>query len=282
MYEILIILVLLLLGGYFYWQNHIHKVTSYTVSLPKDYASLKDKKIVFISDTHFRKNISHFLIDRVLLEIEKVNPEVILFGGDIVHEVSHDQVIEHTKDFFSQLSKIAPTYVVYGNHDLKSDRKKEMTDTLKRIGVTLLDNESVWLTFEDSDIGIHLIGLSEEMSSISMKQDALSQINLSNEHKKGLKILLAHYPQFIEKYRKDETKIPDLILSGDTHGGQVILPFVGGLYVPGQGFNPYYDFGIFTNETYPSSRLIISRGLGNSSFPLRINNRPEIVMIKFI
>ena len=217
----------------------------------------------------------------MLSEIEQIDPDVILFGGDIVHETSYDQVIEHTKDFFSQLVKIAPTYVVYGNHDLESHRKKEITDTLKRVGVTLLDNKSDWITFDDPNIGFHLIGLNEEADSISMKQDALSQINWSQESKKGLNILLAHYPHFIEKYRRSEAKIPDLILSGDTHGGQVILPIIGGLYVPRQGFNPYYDFGIFTDDTYSSSRLIISRGLGNSSFPLRINNRPEIIKIRF-
>ena len=277
----MIILAFLLLGGYLFWQNHIHKVTSYTLAISKNYASLKGKKIVFISDTHFRKNISHFFMDRVLQEIEQIEPDIILFGGDIVHEVSHDQVIEHTKDFFFQLSKIAPTYVIYGNHDLKSVRKKEITDTLKRVGVTLLDNESTWLSFEDTDIGIHIIGLSEEINTISMKQDALSQIAFSDAQKRGPRILLAHYPHFIEKYRKDESNIPDLILSGHTHGGQVILPLIGGLYVPGQGFNPCYDFGIFTDETYPASRLIISRGLGNSTFPFRINNRPEIVTITF-
>jgi len=280
-YAIVIVFVLLCLGLYFFWQNYIHKVTSYNISIPEKYASLKNKEIVFISDTHFRKNISHFFIDRVLAEIEEINPDLILFGGDIVHDVSHDQVIEHTKDFFSQLSKIAPTYVVLGNHDLMSNRKKEIFDTLKRVGVTLLDNESIWVNFEESDIGFHLMGLNEEMDSISIKQDALSQIDLSKKSKKGIKILLAHYPHFMEKYRKDEAKIPDLVLSGHTHGGQVILPLIGGLFVPGQGYNPYYDFGIFTDETYPFSRLIISRGLGNSSFPFRINNRPEIVKIKF-
>jgi len=280
-YLIVTILVLLLFGGYFFWQNYIHKVTSYTFSIPKKYSSLKNKEIVFISDTHFRKDLSYFFIDRVLSEIEQIDPDVILFGGDIVHETSYDQVIEHTKDFFSQLVKIAPTYVVYGNHDLESHRKKEITDTLKRVGVTLLDNKSDWITFDDPNIGFHLIGLNEEADSISMKQDALSQINWSQESKKGLNILLAHYPHFIEKYRRSEAKIPDLILSGDTHGGQVILPIIGGLYVPRQGFNPYYDFGIFTDDTYSFSRLIISRGLGNSSFPLRINNRPEIIKIRF-
>ena len=79
----------------------------------------------------------------------------------------------------------------------------------------------------------------------------------------------------------DDNKRPDLVLSGHTHGGQVILPIIGGLYAPGQGKNPYYDFGFFKSEKYPDSRLIVTRGIGNSSFPFRVNNRPEIVEIEF-
>ncbi len=79
-----------------------------------------------------------------------------------------------------------------------------------------------------------------------------------------------------------EDKRPNLVLSGHTHGGQVILPIIGGLFAPGQGGKiPYYDFGLFTSDKHPDSRLIISRGLGNSTFPFRINNRPEIITIEF-
>lgn len=281
MYLVVTGVIVLLVGLYLYRQNYIHKINSYDIFIPNLHTSLKGKKIVFISDTHFRENVSHFFIDRLLTEIEKMGPDLILFGGDIVHIVSSDQVIEHTKDFFSQLTMIAPTYVVYGNHDLNSDRKKEITETLQRVGATLLDNEATWVSFDDSETGFWLMGLNEYMSSISIKQDALSKIKLPEVNKNAPRILLAHYPHFFEKYLVDESKRPHLTLSGHAHGGQAILPIIGGLFAPGQGFNPYYDFGLFTSEKYPDSRLIISHGLGNSSFPFRINNRPEIVTIKF-
>ena len=68
----------------------------------------------------------------------------------------------------------------------------------------------------------------------------------------------------------------DLTLSGHAHGGQVRLPFIGGLAAPGQGILPEYDAGLFAAD---SAAMIVSRGLGNSIIPLRINNRPEIVVI---
>lgn len=281
MYLAVFVTVFLLVILYLYIQNNLHKVTSYKVFIPNLHSSVKDKKILFISDTHFREKNSHAFIDQILNKIEKIEPDLILFGGDIIHVISADQVIEQTKDFFSQLEMIAPTYVVYGNHDLGSERLKELTATLKRVGVTLLNNEATWISFDKSEAGFWLMGLNEYMSSVSIKQDVLSKIKMTKESKNEPKILLAHYPHFFEKYLMDEDKRPNLVLSGHTHGGQVILPIIGGLFAPGQGKNPYYDFGLFTSDKHPDSRLIISRGLGNSTFPFRINNRPEIIMIEF-
>ena len=67
-----------------------------------------------------------------------------------------------------------------------------------------------------------------------------------------------------------------LVLCGHAHGGQVRLPFVGGLYAPEQGVLPKYTAGMHQDG---NTRMIVSRGLGNSGFPLRFGNRPEIVAI---
>ena len=69
----------------------------------------------------------------------------------------------------------------------------------------------------------------------------------------------------------------DFVLSGHAHGGQFRLPFVGGLIAPGQGLFPKYDAGLFTKE---NTTMIVSRGIGNSIFPFRFNNRPELVLIE--
>lgn len=273
--------IVLLIIFYLFVQNFLHKITSYKISIPNLHSNVKGKKLVFISDTHFRERISHTFMDRILIEIEKIEPDLILFGGDIVHAASADIVIEHTKDFFFQLGKIAPTYIVYGNHDIGSDRINEITETLKRVDVHLLNNEAKWISFGEPGAGLWLMGLNEYASILNMKEDLLSNIEMPKDSKNEPKILLAHHPQFFEKYLLDENKRAHIILSGHTHGGQVILPYIGGLYAPGQGFNPSLDFGLFTSENYPDSRLIISRGLGNSGFPFRINNRPEIITIEF-
>ena len=72
--------------------------------------------------------------------------------------------------------------------------------------------------------------------------------------------------------------LPDtfLVFSGHAHGGQFRLPILGGLVAPNQGFFPKYDAGQFTEG---NTKMIVSRGVGNSIIPIRFNNRPEIVLV---
>ncbi len=266
---------------YLYIQNNVMASSTYKIYIPNLHPVVKDKKIVFLSDTHLRDNVSHSFIGRLLNKIEKEKPDLVLFGGDIVHTGSSDAVIEHTKDLFSQMKNIAPTYAVFGNHDFGSARAREIAVVLKRAGVVLLQDEAIWISFDQPDAGFWLMGLNEWESTLENKQDPLENIKFPSDSKKAPKILLTHYPHFFEKYLQNNEKRPDLILAGHAHGGQVILPIIGGLFSPGQGFNPTYDFGLFTNKKYPHSRLVVARGIGNSRFPFRVNNRPEIVVIEF-
>lgn len=281
MYFWILLAALVLVALYLYIQNNVVSKSKYTVFIPNLHEDVKDKKIIFLSDTHFRKRNSHTFVDGLLVQIENENPDLILFGGDVVHKADSEAVIEHSKDFFSQLGNIAPTYLIFGNHDLGSPRIKEVAGALKRAGVRLLNNEATWISFDQPGAGFWLMGLNDYETKILSKQDVLDKIKLPKGSRKEPKLLLAHHPRFFEKYLTNDEKRPDLILSGHTHGGQVILPIVGGLFAPGQGSNPNFDYGIFTSEEYPHSRLILTRGIGNSSFPLRINNRPEIVVIEF-
>ena len=86
-------------------------------------------------------------------------------------------------------------------------------------------------------------------------------------------MVLSHRPELLSSYAKGGV---DLVFSGHAHGGQFILPLIGGLYAPGQGFFPKYTQGIITQDR---TNLVISRGVGNSAFPFRLNNRPEVVLV---
>ena len=87
-------------------------------------------------------------------------------------------------------------------------------------------------------------------------------------------ILLSHSPELIEEYSNHSI---NLVLSGHAHGGQFRLPYIGGIIAPDQGLFPKYTAGKYV---VGKTQMIVSRGLGNSIIPIRINNRPELVVIE--
>lgn len=84
-------------------------------------------------------------------------------------------------------------------------------------------------------------------------------------------ILLSHRPELFDTYAASQV---DLVFSGHAHGGQIRLPLIGAVFAPNQGFFPKYNAGIYRKDR---TQMIVSRGLGNSIFPIRLNNRPELI-----
>ena len=109
--------------------------------------------------------------------------------------------------------------------------------------------------------------------STDVIRDSIDSLSLDNG---SYTLLLAHRPEFFEIYKEFNI---DLVFSGHAHGGQIRLPFIGGILAPGQGLFPKYDGGLYTES---NTNMIVSRGLGNSIFPIRINNPPEIVSVTLV
>lgn len=101
-----------------------------------------------------------------------------------------------------------------------------------------------------------------------------SQLKALVDKDDGFTLLLSHRPELFDVY---VTCNADLVLSGHAHGGQFRLPFIGGLAAPNQGLFPKYDAGLFSEG---KTKMLVSRGIGNSIFPFRVNNRPEIILIE--
>ncbi len=95
---------------------------------------------------------------------------------------------------------------------------------------------------------------------------------LANETK-NYKIILSHRPEYFKDFVEAEA---NLVLTGHTHGGQVCFPKLGNVYSPNQGFFPQYSDGLYEED---NTKMIISRGLGNSGLPFRLNNKPELIII---
>ena len=156
-----------------------------------------------------------------------------------------------------------------------------LNQTLSKCNVHLLVNRSVDVTKDGYTYRIS--GLDDPIFHIKGKKyagfikktlDEMLDKLKSTKKRADFQILLSHRPELFSLY----SRYPfDLVLCGHAHGGQVRLPFTDGLYAPNQGILPKYTSGAHTKN---NTTEIISRGLGNSSFPLRLFNFPEIVHIQ--
>ena len=164
-----------------------------------------------------------------------------------------------------------------GNHESYIKEYGQLENGLKEAGIRVLRDESVLLRKGDDSIA--LVGLDDP--AFSLQGDLFEETSAMVDTKiKGLlpennpfTILLCHRPELFKIYVQNQV---DVTLSGHAHGGQIRLPFVGGLIAPNQGLFPKYDAGLFTEG---ASHMVVSRGLGNSVLPLRVNNRPEVVVV---
>ncbi len=264
---IIFLIVSCLLAIFFYWQNHDIVVSHHEYILDEKDKELDGYKVLQISDLHnktFGKNHKY-----LLAVIEKEKPDMIVLTGDLV-DSSHTDV-DAALSFVEEAVKLAPAYYITGNHEVWMDEEKyiRLKEGLLARGIKILDDEMIWIPVKES--GFYLLGLDD----ISIRTNALQALMEAGTEKRteALTILLAHEPQYINHYAEEGV---DIVFSGHAHGGQFRIPFIGGLYAPGQGFLPQYTAGVHMEG---ETTMYISRGLGNSVFPIRIFNRPEVVVV---
>ncbi len=254
------------------WGNTALTTNEITITSDKIPESFSGYRIVQISDLHnteFGAGNSN-LIKR----IEESKPDIIVLTGDLVD--SNHTNINISILFAEKAMKIAPCYYVTGNHEARIDEYNELLDRLTEAGVIVLLNESVTLK-KDNDT-ITLIGVHDPSFQADYMLDDKSVIDSAlagiMEEVNGYTVLLSHRPELFYSYVSNNV---DLVLSGHAHGGQFRLPFFGGMVAPGQGLFPKYDAGLYTEN---NTNMIVSRGIGNSIIPFRVNNRPEIVVVE--
>lgn len=273
---IIYLLLALLLAVFLYLQNNLLVTTEYSVGL----AGLDGELVVVqLSDLHNKV----FARDnnKLVSAVEKEEPDIIVITGDLIDMGTPDEKItEYIGSLCPRLAAIAPVYFVSGNHDIDNNYEHIVCE-LKKNGVTVLDNAVQTIQVNSCTIAIAGVGdlnnyddwLSGSYLTMEKYHAALDEVSgLSGDNPT---ILLAHRPEYAEIYAECGF---DAVLCGHAHGGQIRLPFVGGLYAPGQGFFPEYAEGVFEID---ETTMVVSRGIGNSVIPLRVFNYPEIVSIRF-
>ena len=269
------VLPLILLIGVFVWMlwtNQALELNTYTISSDRLPESFDGFRIAQISDLH---NAQMGADNEKLLQLlRQAQPDMIAITGDLVDSRKTDT--EVALAFVTEAVKIAPCYYVPGNHEARLTEYGALRQALEELGVSVLENTGI--SFEKDGASIYLAGVldpafradDQTPDEAVIIADQLQDMALDRD---DFILLLSHRPELLEIYAQHGA---DLVLSGHVHGGQFRLPGLGGLFAPSQGFFPEYDAGLYTDG---ATTMLVSRGIGNSLFPLRFNNPPEVLLI---
>lgn len=280
---ILSIFIILIFGG-IYYSRYIATtgltIKEYKITNENIPDSFYGSKVIHISDLHYKTTILKKDIEKLVTKINSLEPDIIVLTGDLF-----DKDTIYTNEDFDELSKILskldPTigkYAITGNHDTKFT---EWETVIKNSGFINL-NDKYELLYKNSLHPILLSGVSSNINNMNEISSRLRETTNYIENNKGkeknnnvgaYKILLIHEPDYIEDITYQNF---DLILAGHSHNGQIRIPGIGALVLP-TGAKKYYK------EYYQleNTDLYISSGLGTSTIPYRLFNRPSINLYRF-
>ena len=250
------------------WSNmtvQLHCISVQSDRLP---AAFDGAKIAQISDLH---NASFGQDNQTLLELlRQTNPDIIAITGDLIDSRRTD--VEVAARFVEQAVRIAPVYYVTGNHESRIPQVyAQLKERMQAAGVQILFDRALY--WERGGERVQLIGLDDP--SFATSPGSTTEQKLSTlQDKSCYQILLSHRPELFDSYASAGI---DLSLTGHAHGGQFRIPLVGGIFAPSQGFFPKYDAGLYWQG---GCAMVVSRGIGQSVIPVRLNNRPEIVLVE--
>ena len=269
------IIVTLLIGviTWIAWSNFALELNAYTIRSSKLPQSFDGYRIVHVSDLHNAEMGEDN--EKLLTMLREADPDMIAITGDLID--SRNTNVEIALQFAQEAMKIAPCYYISGNHEARVNEYEELKIGLVSAGVIILEDAQTEISIEGQTIT--LIGVNDpsfQTDYLFGDAETVMSSKLTELHTDGeaFTILLSHRPELFGAYVAHDV---DLVLSGHAHGGQFRLPFLGGLVAPNQGFFPEYDAGLYTEE---NTNMLVSRGIGNSILPFRINNRPEVIVIE--
>lgn len=255
------------------WGNTALELNEYQIKSDKIPDAFCGFRIAQISDLHNAEMGEGN--EKLLKMLANAESDIIVITGDSIDSYHTD--VEVTLQFVEKAVEIAPCYYVTGNHEARLPREVylDFEEKMQEYGVEILHDEVILIEREGESISLGGI----DDASFASKYSNGYHSNLSNHIEElftedGFQILLSHRPELFGMYVDAGV---DLVFSGHAHGGQFRLPLVGGLVAPNQGLFPEYDAGLFLED---GTNMVVSRGIGNSIIPVRVNNRPEVVVVE--
>lgn len=255
------------------WGNNALELNSYSIasnSLPKEFDGFRIAQVSDLHNAEMGKDN-----EKLVSMLAEADPDIIVITGDVID--SRNTKVDVALAFAEQAVKIAPCYYVTGNHEARVDEYSDLKDGLTELGVIVLEDAKTEIVCSGGSIV--LVGVTDpsfETDYLFGDDETVMQSKLKEliNEKDGYVVLLSHRPELFDTYVGNKV---DLVFSGHAHGGQFRIPFFGGVVAPNQGVFPKYDAGIFTEG---NTNMVVSRGVGNSIIPFRVNNRPEVIIIE--
>jgi len=255
-----IILSIIIIAKVWVLYHHTTKVKVENVNLKSEKIA-NQISILQLSDFHFdgkgklEKNIKS--------KLKEIEYNLVVLTGDYLNDVDK---IDEFISFINELEFTPKVYAVSGNHDYQRNIE-EIKNKFEKENITFLENESTKISINGNEI--NLIGVGSPDGGHDYLDKAVKGIDLSD----GYNVLLSHTYHIIDSIKNYDI---DLVLAGDTHGGQIIYPLVGKLLL-NKLFETKYLRGKYE---IGNTILYVNRGLGTSLLPFRFNSYPEITRFK--
>jgi len=267
-----------LLAGGFYSAIEAKCIATTRISIPVPNLPpvFHGKTIAFLSDIHHSFVVPRSYIEHVVRVTNALSPDIIILGGDYVtsegkYEWIHAQ--KYVAPCFQALARLEAKmgrFAVTGNHDTGVGLPK-IHAAMKTAGIQNIDNSGVWL--ECNGQKLRICGVADLRTSIPNPHLALA-----NATNKDATILVSHNPDVAERVIHDDRV--GLMLSGHTHGGQVVLPFIGAPFVNYcSDYGQKYRYGVVRG---PKCNVFVTSGVGTLPPAFRFNCPPEVALITLI
>jgi uncharacterized protein len=248
------------------------RIIRQTIVLPNLPAAFRGTQIALLADIHHGPFVPLCYIQHVVALANSLKPDLTLLAGDYVH--GHRSYIAPGIAELGKLEARLGRFAVRGNHDNRSShgdhdsRLNYSSAVLARAGLSDLNNTGVWL--ERHGARLRICGVGDLWTD---RQDLEGALGDATE--RDAVVMLSHNPDFAETILD---KRVGLVLSGHTHGGQIVVPGFGAPIVPSR-YGQKYLYGLVQG---PSCRVFVTRGVGTISPPVRFVCRPEVVLITLI
>jgi predicted MPP superfamily phosphohydrolase len=248
--------------GYGLFEASWFRVARLSVAVPNLPEPFAGTTVALVTDLHHGRYTSLHYIRTVVEVTNALRPDLILLGGDYAHE--HRRYLPPCFEVLADLKAPLGVYGVLGNHDHWYSASLARS-SMREAHIAEVTNTGYWLMLRGSRLRIAGV---DDLWEGTQNLDAA----LDDARPDDACILLSHNPDYVETLTDRRV---GLVLSGHTHGGQVVLPGLYAPYIPSR-FGRKYLHGLVNTE---HTQVYVSRGLATVGPPVRIGARPEVTLL---